>query len=816
MEELRHDIRTAIRRLARQPAFSGIAVLTLALGIGANTAIFSVLKAVILQPLPYSDPQRLVIVWNVGSKPGSITWLSDREVLAYQQDMTSFERVSGFIQAEGNITGGEEPLRVRLAAVTPELFDTLGAGAIVGRTFNGNEGKPGGNNNVVLLSHGLWMRRFGGDPALIGTKIQVQGVGRTVIGVMAANFRLPIDYRNDRPTEAFLPYPIDPANLSHWGDRSAIVVARLRRDTKASAATNELALLWQRWVAAGYVHDQPGNPFSRAAVPIGEFITGSVRLPMLILAGTVGFVLLIAVANVANLLLAKADVRARDIAVQSALGAARGRLVRELMTESLVLAACGGALGTAVAWCILRGIAGMGTAHVPRLSDASIDSLVLAITAILSIIAGVAFGLAPALQISRPDLASALHDGGRGCTASHGRVAARRALVVLQFALSVVLVLGAALLARSLIAVNRIDLGFRTDDVLTAQLQLPARDYPQRERVVGFYRDLLDRLRQTPGVRNAGAIRILPLARTIGNWSITIEGRPHVPAEDPNGDFQWVTPGYFEAMGIKILRGRFLTYADDENAPMVVVINDAMARKYWPGEDALGKRFHLSTDDRPWLTVVGIVGEVRHNAVIEDPRTEMYLPHAQVSRETGNTPRAMTIVVRSDTEPLLLVPSLRATVRALDPNIPLAEVRTLKRVAEESVSDRRFTTALLAAFATLALGLAAIGIYGTVSLMVSERSHEIGIRMALGAGRGTIVGMVIRQGLTMSAAGVGLGLAGATFLTRLLEQMLYGISRLDTATFVGVPALLSVVALVACVNPALRAARLDPIETLRR
>ena len=816
MERLRQDLRNAVRRLTRQPAFSAIAILTLGLGIGANSAIYSILEAVFLRPLPYGDPERLVIVWNPAREKGAMTWLSDQEVLSYQRDASSFERASAFVQTEGNITGGEEPLRVRLAAVTPELFDTLGVQPIVGRTFAGAEGRPGGNNDVVMLSHGLWMRRFGGDSTVIGTKVQIQGAPRTVIGVMAPSFRLPLDYRNDRPTEAFFPYPIDPANLSHWGDRSAIVVARLRPGVTPAGATSELALLWRRWVDAGYVHDQPGSPFARVAVPIPEFVTGTVRMPMLILLGTAAFVLLIAVANVANLLLAKADVRARDVAILSALGAGRARLIRELLTESLLLAVCGGALGAALAWSGLRAIAAMQPAHVPRIGDATLDLSVLGITAVLSLVAGLAFGLAPALQLSRPNLTSALHDGGRSGTVSRGRVAARRALVVLQFALSLVLVLGAALLTRSLIAVNRVDLGFRTDNVLTAQLQLPARDYPQPERVIGFYRELLQRLEQVPGVRSAGAIRILPLARTIGNWSITIEGRPHSPVENPNGDFQWVTPGYFETMGIRLLRGRLLTHADDERATMVVVINESMSRKYWPGEDALGKRFHLSTDDRPWLTIVGIVGEVRHNAVLEEPRTEMYLPHAQVNRETGNLPRAMAVVLHTDSEPLALVTPLRAAVRAMDPNIPLSEIRTLERVTAEALSDRRFTTALLGAFAMLALGLAAIGIYGTISLMVSERTQEIGIRMALGAQRGAIMRMVLRQGFAMSAAGVALGLAGAAFLTRLLEQLLYGVTRLDLPTFAAVPALLAVVALIACLNPARRAAALDPIETLRR
>ena len=556
MERIRQDLRSAVRQLVRQPAFTGMAVLTLALGIGANTAIFSILRAVILQPLPYANTNRLVIVWDTTQGEGSTTWLSDREVLSYQRDASSFERVSAFVQTEANLTGGEEPLRVRLAAVTPELFETLGATPVLGRTFASVETTRGGNNDVVILSHALWTRRFGADPSVVGTTVLIQGTPRTVIGVMDRSFRLPLDYRNDRPTEAFYPYTIDPANPGDWGDRSAIVIARLRPEAQPASATSELAVLWRRWVQAGYVHDEPGNPFARAAVPLDEFITGTVRTPMLILLGTVAFVLLIAIANVANLLLARADVRTRDVAIRAALGAGRSRLVRELLVESVLLAICGGALGAVLAWSGLQAIAVMRPAHVPRVGDATVDLGVLGFAAILSLGAGLLFGLAPALQLSRPNLTSALQEGGgRSGTASRGRLAARRGLVVMQFALSVVLVVGAGLLTRSLIAVNRVDLGYRTADILTAQLQLPTRDYPDAQRVVGFYRQLLDRLEQTPGVRAAGAIRILPLARTIGNWSITIEGRPYAPAENPNGDFQDATHGYFEVMGLQLLRG---------------------------------------------------------------------------------------------------------------------------------------------------------------------------------------------------------------------------------------------------------------------
>jgi putative ABC transport system permease protein len=807
------DIRDVLRRLGAEPTFSAIAIITLALGIGANTAIFSLIKTVLIRPLPYGDPERVVVIWNT-READSTTWLSNPEVSSYGNDATTLERMAGIYETEANLTGGQEPERVRAAFVTTNLFETLAVGPMLGRTFTAADAE--GAASAVVLGHGLWTRRFGGDPNVVGQSIQMNGVAHTVVGVMPESFRLPLDYRKDKPTEAWTPFAIDPANPGPWGDRSLIGVGRLRRGATAASATSELAVIAGRWISAGYVRDQGDFRFARSAVPVQEFVTGSVRTPLLILLGTVGFVLLIAVANVANLLLARADVRGRDIAIRSALGARRGRLVRQLLAESVLLGLAGSALGLVFAYAGMRTLSILRPSSLPRIEGVQLDATVLAFTTVLGIVAGLVFGLAPAIHLSRPDLTSILHDGGRGGTASRSRRAVRKALVVAQMALSVVLVLGAGLLTRSLIELNRVDVGFDAANVITAQIQLPARDYAQPGPVINFYRNLVERLEQLPGVRSAGAIRILPLTRTIGDWSITLESRPFSADENPNGDFQWVTPRYFEAMGLRLVRGRFPTNADREDAPMVVVVNETMAARYWPGEDAIGKRFHLGTKDQPWLTIVGIVANVRHNAIVEEPRAEMYIPQAQVNRETGGNPRAMAIVVRTESNPLAIVDGLRATIRGLDPNLPISEIQTMEQVTARALSEQRFMAILLGAFATLALVLAAVGIYGTISLLVAERTQEIGIRMALGAGREAILRMVLSEAVALAAAGLALGLAAGAALTRSLGNLLYGVGAHDPLTFAVIPVVLIAVALVASFYPARRAARLDPIATLRR
>lgn len=816
MDRLSRDLRHAIARLIRDRGFAAVTIATLALGIGANTAVFSLVKASLLSPLPYGEPDRLTAIW--GQDRGESTHLSLREVQAYGSEAHSLAEVAGYQEFDASFTGGQEPELIRGGSATPNLFNVTRTPALLGRTFTVSD-TAGGTSDVIVISHALWQRRFGGAADIIGRTVQVNGRARTIIGVMPPMFRLPNDYASLRPTEAWVPEVVDPANLGAWGNRSYTGLARLKEGVSAAAASSELPLLADRWVKAGYVRARPDGSLgglARRVIPVQEFITGQVRGTLLILFGSVGFVLLIACANVANLQLARADVRRREVALRTALGAGRGHVVSQLLTESVLLSAAGAAAGLAVAWAGLQIVLTLRPANLPRLDETSLDGQVLLFTAMLAVITGVLFGLLPALQLSRPDVTSVLKDGGRSGTAGRSRQLARRALVVLQLASSVVLALAAGLLIRSLIELNRIDLGFNPANVLTAHLQVPATDYPQPADVVRFHREAIERVGQIPGVVAAGSVRVLPLARLIGDWSIRIEGRPYVPEDNPNGDFQAVTPGYFEAMGLELIRGRFLTAADREDSMPAVVINETMASRYWPNEDPIGRQFMIGTDDKPWLTIVGIVGRVRHNAVVEESRAEMYLAHAQAPGHLRSAPRGMTMVVKTAGEPLAIAGQVREAIRSIDRNLPVSDIRSMDAVAAAALAQPRFVTFLLALFAVTALTLAAIGIYGTVSLLVAERTQEMGIRLALGADRAAILKLVLGQGMMLTIIGLVIGLAGAAILTQTLSGLIYGVGALDPLTFASVPLLLAVVALIACFLPARRAAAVDAITTLRQ
>jgi putative ABC transport system permease protein len=815
MDRLSRDFRHALSRLMRDRSFAAITIVTLALGIGANTAVFSLVKATLLSPLPYGDADRLTAIW--GPDRGETTHLSLREVYAYAHETQSFVDVAGYIEYDASFTGGQEPELIRGGSATPNLFEVTRTPAMLGRVFTPAD-TAGGMSDVIVIGHGLWQRRFGGVADIVGRSVQVNGRARTVIGVMPASFRLPNDYASLRPTEAWVPEVVNPASLGAWGNRSYSGLARLKDGVSVTAASSELPVVAAQWIKAGHVRSAPDGSLgglARRVIPAQEFVTGQIRESLLILFGSVAFVLLIACANVANLQLARADVRRREVAVRAALGAGRGHIVSQLLTESVLLSIAGAAAGLAVAWAGLQIVITLRPANLPRLEDTSLDGTVLLFTAVLAVVTGVLFGLLPALQLSRPDVTSVLKDGGRSGTAGRSRQLARRGLVVLQLASSVVLALAAGLLIRSLIELNRIDLGFNPANVLTAQLQVPATDYPRPPDVVRFHRQAIERVAQIPGVSAVGSVRVLPLARTIGDWSIKIEGRPYVPEENPNGDYQAVTPGYFQAMGLELVRGRFLTDADREDTMPAAVINETMATRYWPNEDAVGKQFMMGTDDKPWLTIVGIVGNVRHNAVVEEPRAEMYIAHAQLPGHIGGAPRGMTLVVKTSGNPLAMTGQIRDAIRSIDRNLPVSDIKTMEQVARSALSQPRFVTFLLALFAGTALTLAAIGIYGTVSLLVAERTQEMGIRLALGADRPAILKLVLGQGLVLTALGVSLGLIGAVGLTRTLSGLVYGIGTLDPMTFVTVPALLCVVALLACFLPARRAAAVDPITTLR-
>jgi putative ABC transport system permease protein len=802
-------MRQAIRRLARAPGFAAIAILTIALGIGANTAIFSLVQAVVLRPLPYGDADRLVMIWGTRDR-GETTWLSGPEIAAYRDASSAFSNVAVWSTTAVNLTGTQEPEQVSAARVTPDLFATLRVPALVGRRFAPSDSAATIADQVVI-SYGLWQRRFGGDRDVVGRRIQVDGTARTVVGVMPASFQLPLDFGEGSASDLWLPLDLREFN-GRWGDHSFLGIARLQDGVGTMAATGTMRRLEQQWVRDG--NWRANGIAERSAVPVQDLVLGDVRVALWILLGAVGVILLIACANVANLMLARSDERHREVAVRTALGASRWRIVGQLLSESMLISTLGGVLGITIACGGLRVLRAVQPAAIPRVGDVGIDAGVLAFTILLVGVAGVLFGLAPALELSRADVARALREGGRTGSVGRSRQRFRDALAVSQLAFSVVLLIGAVLLVRSFVELRRVDLGFQTSNVLTARTSLPALTYAD-EAVVPFYRSLRARLGELPGVESVGATRLLPLTGTIGDWSITIEGRVRKPGENFNGDWQVVTPGYFETMGMQLVRGRFLEDNDTRASTLVAVINETMARRYWGDEDPIGRRFHLGSDPRPWVTIVGIVGTVRHNAITEAPRAEMYMAPAQWNAAGASVRRAMTFVLRTSGDPLALLPYVRETVRSMDPDLPLSDVRTLDAVAANALAEARFTTQLLTLFAVLALVLATIGIYGVMSLLVTRRGHELGIRMALGAQPGAMVKMVVRRGMLLAASGVGIGLVAAVAVSSVVASLLYGVTRFDPVTFLVVPVILATVALLACLIPARKAGEVDPVVALR-
>ena len=810
METLIRDVRHGARALLRRPAFTLIAAVTLALGIGANTAIFTVVRAVLLEPLPYQDPDRLTVFWEAASE-AEMTWLSDRELLEYRKSTRSFSDIAGYTTGFANLTDSDQPERVPLGSVSGNLFATLGVSPQLGRAIQESDAFPG--NDVAMISHTLWQRRFGGAPDVVGQTMRVNGNTRTVIGVMPSDFRLPLDYRSAEPSELWTPLVIDEANPGDFGDRSNYLIGRLAPGVTPEVATQDLAGSWRQWVELGYVMDEAGlRP--RQAVPITALVLGPVRTALVFLFGAVGLVLVIACANVANLLLARSDARRKEMATRAALGAGRARLLTQLLTESALLAMPGALLGLLLAFVGVRALVAVTPAQVIAQRGVAIDGAVLGYSVLLALATTVLAGLIPALQLSRASIASVTSGGARG-TSEPVRKGFRRVLVTAQTALAVMLVVGGALLVRSLSAMNAIDLGFDEENVLTARVALQTADYPSNEAVLNFYDEIEARLRALPGVESVGATRLLPLSGTIGDWSITVEGREMQPGENPNGDWQVVTPGYLETMGVRVEQGRSFEASDRAGAPLVALVNETMAERYWNG-DAVGKRFHLGTADQPWMTIVGVVNNVRHNAIIEEERAEMYVPHGQFSAQTGFAPRGMSFVVKTNVPALSLAPALRREIRALDPRLPVADVRTMEDLTATALARPRFMTTLLGAFAALALLLAAIGLYGVVSFMAARRTHEVGVRMALGASRSSVLGMFMREGVYMGGVGVLLGLVGAAALSRVIAGQLYGVQPLDPISFAIAPVVLLAAVALASLVPARRAARTSPLEALRQ
>jgi predicted permease len=815
MPEFLQDVRYSLRAMRKSPGFTVAAVLTLALGIGATAAIFSVVRAVLLSPLPYALPESRVMVWSKW-KDFDKTWVSDGELADYQRLIPSFRSAAAWSSGDANLTGGgAEAVRVGTAFITANTFEVLGANPVLGRGFTAEEDRDGGPP-VAVLSYGIWQNRFGGDSDVLGQTIEVDGVARRVVGVMPRGFALPTDFTVDAasPSQLWLPAQLDPASTDH-GNHGYYAAARLKPGATAEKATAELKAHAATLTRQGTYPET--MRFEAFAVPVEQEIRGPARQALTLVFGAVAFLLLMACANVANLLLARSEGRAREISVRAAIGAGRGRLMRQLLTESFVLSLAGALVGIVLAWGSVRLIAAKGAAGLPAMAPLQVDRGILLFAIGLSILTTFLFGLAPALKTLRLNLVESLRDGAGTASAGVARVSLRGALAALQMGMAALLLLGAGLMIKSLDALMRIDLGFEPKGVLTMQMRPPAATYEQPEHVVAFYRSLLEQVRGLPGVESAGVVRSLPLGSEIGDWGVDVDGFVESPGNNAKGDWQIVSDGAIEALGERIVRGRSLAASDTAQSEPVVLINQTFEKLYFSGREALGGRVRMGSnrEDRPWMTVVGIVRDERHNGMTGAIKEKFYVPHSQFALQTGFTSRNMTLLVRTKAAPMSLAGPIKAEVKRLDPAMPVANVRPMTDVVDASIATPRLTGSLLTIFAALALALAAIGVSGVLAYLVSRRRREIGIRMALGASRANVIGLIVRRGAATAAVGIVAGVIAAFFLTRLMQGLLYGVAPRDFGTFAGVSLLLLVIALVASAVPAFRAARVNPLEAFR-
>ncbi len=815
-DEMFQDLRYGVRMILNRPGFSAAVVLVLALGIGATSAIFSVVNAALLRPLPYSEPDRLMMVFSTSERDGRIERdgaLFDPDFIELRNQCRSCAQMGAYTgTGPSNLTGGAEPERVRVAEVTWSLFATLGAQPMLGRTFLPEEmGRPSAVNDIqttgpaaVILSYGLWRRRFGSDPAVIGRTVKVEGSACPVIGVMPDGFKFPDE------AEAWIPVTLNQTRNNAF----LRGVARLQSGVTQAQAQAELATIAHRLEQD---FPQTNRGLGVNLIPLHEYVVGNARSSLLIFMGAVGFVLLIACANVANLLLARAATRQKEMAVRAALGASRFRIIRQLLTESLLLALAGGGLGLLLAFGILNLLLSFAPKEIPRLNDIGIDPWALGFTLLLSVLTGVIFGLAPALQASRPDLNVTLKEGGAGATGGASRHRLRGLLVVAEVSMALVLLIGAGLLLKSFTRLRETNLGFNPDHVLTASVTLPRADYKTAARMKAYYQQSLARIAARPETQAAGIINSLPLGNTgmSVQGDLTVEGetaeRPGVRASKLA-----VSGDYFRALGVPLLKGRSFDDRDTADSPGVLIISEALARSLWPNEDALGKRINIGFRGETWREVVGVVGDVRQRELGAPPAMALYQPYQQVAERLWWMVGEATFVIRTATEPQGFVASLRSELQAVDRDLPLHNVAMMEQVVSKSVADPRFYTLLLGSFSALALILAAAGIYSVISYSVTQRTHEIGIRLALGAQAGNVLRLVIRQGMALTFAGLAIGLGGAFALTRVLSDFLYQVSVTDTATFTLLSLLLAGVALVACYLPARRATKVDPLVALRR
>jgi putative ABC transport system permease protein len=801
VEMFLQDVRYGFRMLRSYPGFTLAAVLTLALGIGANTAIFSVASGVLLRPLPYPDADRLAMVWMDNSRIDlREDWHSYLNYTDYRDQNTTFAGMAAFNNAARAFTDGSQPERLLGAHSMANLFDVLGVRPLHGRTYTDAESNRGAEA-VVVLSHGLWQRRYGGRLEVIDSMVEMNGQPARVIGVMPPGFAFPA-----KETEFWIPTPLNEQLRASRGSLWLQVIGRIKPGSSMEQAQSDLLR-----VNADLLRRFPQQKgYSVYVQSHYDQIVGRIRPAVVVLLGAVAFVLLIACTNVANLLLARASTRERELALRAAIGAGRGRIVRQLLTESVLLAVIGAAAGLLLAWVGLDALLAAAPRDLPRLDEIRIDAGVLLFSLGLAVVTGLFFGLAPALQTAGADPGRALKEGGRGTT-SVG-VSLRRGLVVLEVALAVVLLVGAGLMIRSFVNVQRVDLGFDPERVLAARVTLFGSGYQQAPRVVDFYRELVSRTAATPGVEGAAAVGTLFLSATPNSTNFSIEGRPDfTPEESVEVPVDSITPGYFAVMRVPLLAGRFFDDRDAAGAPDVVIINETMKRMYWPDESPVGRRIKYGNlaSRGPWMTIVGVVGDTRRTGLDAVVRPETYLPHAQSASAN------MLLVVRTTGAPEAAVPLVRTVMRAIDPAIPLTAPRPVDEQLGEMTAQRRLNTLLLTVFAAVAAIVAAVGVYGVLAYSVQQRRRELGVRMALGATAGTLLRLVLREGVTLAGAGLVLGLAGALALGRALTSLLYGVSATDPATLAAIAGVAALAALVACLVPAIRAMRVDPTIALR-
>jgi predicted permease len=810
METLWRDIRYGARMLAKRPGFTVVTVLALALGIGANSAIFSVVNTVLLRPLPYEDPERLVMVWERRPRQNRDAGaVAPADFLDWQSQNQVFDSMAAYTSTAFNMTGVGEPEQINSQLVTEGFFQVLSVKAALGRTFIQGEDKEGGGRRLVM-GHGLWQRRFGADPNIIGRSLTLNNESFTVIGVMPPDFQYP-----DKATElwaspkrvlpeVFLPGNPDPSTIRtlHYLN----VIARLKPGVTREQAQAEMETIAGR-LEQQYPAENTGH--TARIVALHEQLVGDVRPALLVLLAAVGFVLLVACANVANLLLARATARHKEMSIRTALGAGRLRLIRQLLTESILLSLLGGGLGLLLALWGVDLLVALSPGNLPRLREISLDGKVVGFTLGISLLTGIIFGLAPALQASRLDLIGSLKEGGRSSMEGFGRHRMRSLLIVVEVALALVLLTGAGLMIRSFQRIQQVDPGFNPNNLLAVELSLPRSKYVEQERMADFYSRVTARIATLPGVESVGATWTLPLSGQDASRGFDIEGYTPAPNERTNSAFSAVSPRYFQTMEIPLKMGREFNDRDTAAGPGVIIVNDTFARRYFPGGDAVGKRMRLKGEENPWLTIVGVVGDVKHTELTAEPRTEMYLSSLQTAFPF------MNMVVRTTTDPASLTTAIRKEVWAVDSDQPVTQVETMLQLISASVARARFNTLLLGVFAAVALILAAIGLYGVISYSVTQRTHEIGIRMALGAQRSDVLKLIVGQGMILALAGVAIGLAAAFALTRLMSSLLYGVTATDPWTFGAVAVILSATALLATIIPARRAMRVDPLVALR-